>query len=93
MITKWMLIAIILFFACSFCSAEICGKLAQVSAGEDHSLVLTNDGSLLACGSNSNWVLGIGPTTDSFYTLQDVNGINGVGKLKNVAVFRCRLVS
>jgi parallel beta-helix repeat protein len=85
--TKWMLCVTIIFFVCSLCSAEVCGKLAQVSAGEDHSLAITTDGSLLACGSNAHWVLGIGSDTSSFYTLQDVNGIGGVGHLENVAVF------
>jgi alpha-tubulin suppressor-like RCC1 family protein len=85
--TKRFLIVVILLVICSMCNAEECKRLAQVSAGEDHSLALTTDGSLLACGSNYNWPLGIGSDRSSFYTVQDVNGINGVGHLENVSVF------
>ena len=84
---KWMLLVTMLFFVCSLCSAEACIKLKAVSCGEVHSLALADDNSLLACGSNANYVLGIGQTTDSFYTLQDVNDINGVGGKLKMSLF------
>jgi alpha-tubulin suppressor-like RCC1 family protein len=40
--------------------AITCGRLEKVSSGEDHSLVLSDDGTLWSCGWNENKVLGLG---------------------------------
>ena len=86
--SKWMFVVITLTSLCGISGAEICGTLSQVSAGEDHSLVLTKDGSLLACGSNGLYQLGLGQNSSyKTLTLQKVKGINNDGFLQGVTCF------
>jgi len=86
--TKWMSIIAIVFMVCSLCDAQLCGKIKQVSAGEDHSLALMENGSLMACGSNGLLQLGVGQGASYSTTiLQKVRGIAGAGYLKKVATF------
>ena len=84
---KMLNIMVLLFVLCSISTAQMCGRINAVSAGEDHSLALAYDGSLMACGSNGIYQLGIGDDTSNQLTLQRVKGINGTGFLTGVNIF------
>jgi alpha-tubulin suppressor-like RCC1 family protein len=60
--TKLLLIfAASLFVIIPASMAVTCGRLEKVSAGEDHSLALADDGTLWSCGGNSGYYqLGLG---------------------------------
>jgi len=55
-----------------------------VSGGEDHTLVLTADANLWACGDNGWYQLGIGDTTTDQKLLVRVHGVNDVNLLENI---------
>jgi alpha-tubulin suppressor-like RCC1 family protein len=67
--------------------AVTCGRLEKVSAGEFHSLALADDGTLWACGDNSDYQSGLGSSVDHTYSLMKVLGENGIGQLKNIITF------
>lgn len=58
------------------------GNIAQVEAGRDHALFLTDDGTLLAVGSNNSRQLGDGTSTDRMYpveVMKDVKDMSAGG--------------
>jgi len=57
----------------------------KVSAGSDHSLVLTQDKSAFGTGENGYYQLGIGYTTVDPLTFTRVHDPNNVGFLKNIS--------
>jgi alpha-tubulin suppressor-like RCC1 family protein len=64
------IVLISILFVTSTTNAELCAHLAKVSAGENHSLALMDDGTLWACGSNGLLQLGLGNdvSSDTGYT-------------------------
>jgi alpha-tubulin suppressor-like RCC1 family protein len=52
--------AIVLLFISNIGLASMCARLKSVSAGENHTLALMDNGTLWACGSNSYKQLGLG---------------------------------
>jgi alpha-tubulin suppressor-like RCC1 family protein len=62
------------------------GKIVQVSAGADHSLLLTDGGTVLAFGSNSDGQTGLGIASGETSTPTPINATNLVGrKIKQVS--------
>jgi len=59
-------------------------RAVVVSGGEDHTLVLTADANLWACGDNGHYQLGIGNTTTDQELLVRVHGVNDVNLLENI---------
>src|SRR3989339_1897846 len=88
-IRKIITVIVVLYFAnIAFAASSICARLTKVSAGEDHSLALADDGSLFACGgSYGNYQLGLGGNAYNILSLQQVRGENGIGYLKNIVAF------
>jgi alpha-tubulin suppressor-like RCC1 family protein len=80
--------AISLFIITGSSLAVTCGRLEKVSAGEDHSLALTDDRSLWACGGHIGYYqLGLGGDAHDVNTLTQVLGENGIGHLLNIVAF------
>jgi len=52
------------------------GDIKQISCGSDHVFILKNDGSLWACGLNTNGELGLGNTTNRTIFTQVTTNIN-----------------
>jgi len=59
-------------------------RAIAVSGGENHTLVLTADANLWACGDNGHYQLGIGDTTAGKKLLVRVHGVNDVSLLENI---------
>ena len=59
-------------------------RAIAVSGGENHTLVLTADANLWACGDNGWYQLGIGNTTTDQKLLVRVHGVNDVNLLENI---------
>ena len=54
-------------------------SIKQISCGQNHTIALKTDGTLLACGNNGSGQLGINSTTTSKYsTFQTVPSVTGV---------------
>jgi alpha-tubulin suppressor-like RCC1 family protein len=83
---SFLILAIGLLFISNVGLASMCARLKSVSAGESHSMALMDDGTLWACGRNSEWQLGIGGS-EPVYSLRQVKGENGIGFLKNIATY------
>jgi len=84
----FLVLAVCLFFISNISMADMCARLSEVSAGEDHTLALMDDDTLWACGSNDMWQLGLGSdVTGSIPSLKQVLGENGVGFLENIEGF------
>jgi alpha-tubulin suppressor-like RCC1 family protein len=60
----------------SGCGTYLC-NITAISAGQNHSLFLKNDGTVWACGANSSGQLGDGTTTQRNTPVQ-VNGLTGI---------------
>ena len=59
--------------------------ITQISAGGYHSLFLReSDGSVFGCGMNTYGALGIDNYNESYTTLQQVKGVNGVGFITGI---------
>jgi hypothetical protein len=59
--------------------------ITQISAGGYHSLFLReSDGAVFGCGMNTYGVLGIDNYNESYTTLQQVKGVNGVGFITGI---------
>ncbi len=85
-------ILILMLFALSFItpnviSEVICFEPKSVSLGEKHTLVLTADNSLWACGSNGLKQAGFGGNYPYSYALKRVRGENGIDFLKNITSY------
>ena len=52
------------------------GNIKQIACGLDHTMVITNDGSLWACGYNNKGQLGLGNTTNQSTFTQVTTNIN-----------------
>jgi alpha-tubulin suppressor-like RCC1 family protein len=81
--------AIILLFIANIGLASMCARLKSVSAGEDHSLALADNGTLWACGGSSinHKQLGLGSDVHDVLSLRQVLGEGGNGHLQNVATY------
>jgi len=66
------------------CFAQLCARLKDISAGENHTLALADDNSLWACGTGP---LGLGDGVEQVPSLQRVHGPNDVGYLNNIINF------
>ena len=87
---KSFLILAASFFAIAAPSLPVtCGRLEKVSAGEDHSLALSDDKTLWSCGgaSDNHYQLGLGSGVYHISTLTQVRGENGSGYLRNIIAF------
>jgi len=73
-----LIAALSILFLCNLAKSDLCARLKSVSAGETHTLALTDDNSLFACGAGP---LGLG--VSGVCSLKPVKGENGVGYLKN----------
>jgi alpha-tubulin suppressor-like RCC1 family protein len=82
-----LILAIILSIFSGHGAAVTCGRLEKVSAGEFHSFALADDGTLWACGDNSDYQSGLGGSVDHTYSLMKVLGENGNGHLQNIVKF------
>jgi hypothetical protein len=58
--------------------AKIMDGVAAVSAGESHSLLIKKDGSLWACGYNSQGEVGDGTTTQRLTPVKIMDGVTGI---------------
>ncbi len=81
---RWCLLMLFIMTGYSFGE---CRHAVDVSCGEDHSLILTNNGSLWACGSNGLQALGVGSSTSSSPTPIQVKGENGEDYLSDIVGF------
>jgi uncharacterized repeat protein (TIGR01451 family) len=81
--------AIVLLFISNITLASMCARLKSVSAGEDHSLALADNGTLWACGGSSinHKQLGLGSDVHDVLSLRQVLGEGGNGHLQNVATY------
>ena len=76
----------ILFFAVIFINSAIAdwkenAKVTNISGGQDHTLIITQDKFSWGCGRNNNRQLGIGDIADSQTTPVHVHGYNNNGFL------------
>ena len=63
--------------------------IVQVACGYYHSLFIKSDGTVYSCGYNNSGQLGIGNTTTSYTTLQQVLGVNGSGFITDIVQVAC----
>ena len=61
------------------------GAVRSVACGEHHTVVVSEDGTLLTCGYNDYGQLGLGGDEGDQTTLQKVQLPNGVGAVRSVA--------
>ena len=87
-----ILSVLVLAFTGTDASAPTQLSATEVGGGEDHTLVLSADGRVLACGRNHNWdmeyfgVLGTGDKgRDEEWRVVHVHGPNDVGFLDNIS--------
>ena len=64
-------------------------NIVQVACGYYFSSFLKSDGTVYCCGYNNNGELGIGNTTTSYTTLQQVKGVNGYGFITGIVQIAC----
>jgi uncharacterized repeat protein (TIGR01451 family) len=84
---SFLILVTSLFCISNVSLASMCAKLKSVSAGENHTLALMDNGTLWACGSNSDKQLGLGSSVSDVCSLKQVKGENGAGFLKNIVTY------
>jgi parallel beta-helix repeat protein len=77
----------LLFVNNSINAAVVCAKLESVSAGELHTLALSDNNSLFACGDNGFKQSGRGSGVAGANSLKLVKGENGVGYFKDIVSY------
>jgi len=89
-----VLLVIFLFVNNNFSNGAIlCANLKSVSAGETHTLALSDDNSLWVCGSDEGdgieygYLLGLGNDVTSSYSLKQVHGEDDFGYLNNIVSY------
>ena len=79
-----IMLAVVVITSSAIASPYDNSRAVVVSGGEDHTLVLTADANLWACGDNGHYQLGIGNTTTDQKLLVRVHGPNDVNFLEDI---------